>query len=159
MVFSNLLIGSVEESFNHKILDAFGITHILNNASELNICSRIDRVYVKHGIPDDCDEGDIRSIMDSSIAFISNAQANCGVVMVHCLEGKSRSVCVVLAYMVCKLHWDFNTALSYIKTLRPLIDPFPIYIVQTKKYCHSYVGSQHHEKQTAIMPANPWGKS
>ena len=137
MIQTNLIIGSLDESFDHVLLDTYNITHVLNTASEVNITKRVDRVYEKHGVPDDCHDSDIRSIIDESIKFIEDAHKNDGVVFVHCLEGKSRSVCVVVAYMVRVLRWNFNDALSYISSVRPHIDPFPSYMEQTREYCHS----------------------
>ena len=128
MIYTKLIIGSLDESFNRVLLDTYNITHFLNTAPEVNITTRVDRVYEKHGVPDDCNDSDIRSIIDESIEFIKGAHKTDGV------DGKSRSVCVVLAYMVCVLRWNFNDALSYMSSLRPHIDPFPSYMEQTREY-------------------------
>ena len=56
MIYTKLIIGSLDESFNRVLLDTYNITHFLNTASEVNITTRVDRVYEKHGVPDDCND-------------------------------------------------------------------------------------------------------
>lgn len=56
------------------------------------------------------------------IYFIKNAHKNNGVVFVHCWFGMSRSVCIVLTYMVIVLDLEFNVAYIHIKNLRPIMD-------------------------------------
>lgn len=75
MILSNLYIGSLDESFDCLFLEKHNITHVLNTAS-------------KHGVPDDCHDSNIQSILDLSIAFITDAHNRHASVIVHCLEGK-----------------------------------------------------------------------
>ncbi|NBK25365.1 MAG: hypothetical protein EOM68_25500 [Spirochaetia bacterium] len=67
-------------------------------------------------------------ILSEAVAFIKCVIDEGGTVMVHCLEGKSRSVCVVIAYMtvVCNHSWD--ATMSYLLHIRQCIDVFPLYL-------------------------------
>ena len=65
--------------------------------------------------------------------FIVNAH-KMGGVFVHCLEGVSRSICVVLCYLVQHNGWIFENALMHMRSLRPHIDIFPKYLEDTRNY-------------------------
>jgi protein-tyrosine phosphatase len=130
----NLFVGSLHESFDSDFLDANGITHILNVAEEIDIVERVGRTYRKISITDDDMSADINLILDQCMEFITLAHGSKGVVMVHCLEGISRSVCVCLAYVIKILEWDSATALNDIRSFRNQIDPFPLYLEQTMKW-------------------------
>lgn len=60
----------------------------------------------------DMEEEDIGAYFDAARGFIDAAAAAGGAVLVHCHEGKSRSVTLVLAYFmqtqVWGTEWDFQ---------------------------------------------------
>ena len=138
IVPGGLSLGSFEESFDQALLRDHGITHILNVADECNVSERVNRVYAKHGVPDDCADTDVRTVLSQCRQFIRQAREDDGCVFVHCLEGVSRSACVILAYMVCDLHWDARAALAHIRACRPIVDPFPQYLSQTLAYSQAF---------------------
>lgn len=133
-IFKNLIVGSFEESFDSSILHSHGVSHILNVASELNVVERVNRKYMKCGILDDDINSNIADFFPITNNYIDRAIQDGGCVFVHCLEGKSRSICVCLAYMVCVLGYDFEKTLQMISKIRD-IDIFPLYLYQTKSYC------------------------
>lgn len=152
-VVPGLIIGSVDEAFKVCILEQAKVTHILNVASELHFTERVNLHYKKVAVDDDSCEADIREIMWESLMFIRTAIDDGGTVMVHCLEGKSRSACVVLAYMsiMCKYEWDASVA--HLKQIRPIIDVFPLYLEQTKNFinvCHQGTQPQRENKTNAM---------
>ena len=57
VVLPNLILASFEESFDHNV--NVNVTHILNVALECDVSERVDRVYAKHGIADDCENSDM----------------------------------------------------------------------------------------------------
>jgi protein-tyrosine phosphatase len=142
LVLPDLLLGGFEESFDRALLEAHGVTHVLNVADECNVSERVGRAYAKYGVPDDCPDADMRSVLDPALAFIRGALDSEGVtdgvknvIFVHCLEGVSRSACVTLAYMVRCRGWSVHAALAHILARRPAVDPFPPYLRQTIEYC------------------------
>lgn len=138
LIIPNLLVGSVDEAFDQSLLHHFKVSSILNVASELNFKERVDLCYHKIGIDDDSFTSNIQDILPCCLAIMQNEiQKEGGTLLVHCLEGKSRSICVVLAYLVIYTHLDWDDGLSCIKEKRPLIDVFPLYLEQTKSYCES----------------------
>jgi protein-tyrosine phosphatase len=128
----SLMLGGLEECFQR---DNRVYTHALNCASEIQLCDRVDAVGFKCGIADDCDEADIRDILGDAVAFVADARSHGGRVFVHCLEGKSRSVCVCIAYLVCHVRYSFDDALAHVRQRRPSIDPYPRYLEQTRLWC------------------------
>lgn len=102
LVLPGLYVSGFEESF--RCPDS--VTHVLNVAAECEVSERVGRTYLACGVPDDCPDTDIRTILPPCIDFIHAAHAAGGTVLVHCLEGISRSVCVVVAYMVAALGWE-----------------------------------------------------
>jgi protein-tyrosine phosphatase len=135
-ILDTLFVASVEETYQEYIKT--NASHILNVASELMIPGRVDHVYTKIGIPDDDPESDIRNILPACLEWIHDALENGGSVCVHCLEGKSRSVCVCIAYLCCKKKWSFRHAYNHIKQLRPCIDVFPLYFRQLEIFIEEY---------------------
>lgn len=134
LIVPNLIVGSFEESFDRSILKQYTVTHILNVATECEVSDRVDLVYAKYAIEDDCpdESADITKIMDDCMRFIKNAHDVGGCVFVHCLEGKSRSVCVVLAYMCKHLMWNWNDAYLHMERNRPQMDIYMKYFYATK---------------------------
>lgn len=132
-ITENLYVAGVEETFKDETLKS-RVTHFLNVASEVEINSRVDHEYKKISIDDDDMNSDIRSILLDCINWIDNVICNGGSVCVHCLEGKSRSVCVCIAYLCCKQSWTFDKAYEWMKLQRPCIDIFPLYLQQLRMY-------------------------
>lgn len=129
----NLWVGSLDDAYDASIIS--NVTHILNVASELELLPRINHKYIKIAVNDDDMDTDICSIFNKCIAWITQAHnKDNGTVLVHCLEGKSRSVCVCLAYMCVIEGMSFQDALTLIKTKRPIIDIFPLYQRQLEDY-------------------------
>lgn len=133
----NLWVGSLDDAFDNNIIQ--NVTHILNVASELELLPRINHQYTKIAVNDDDENTDISTILHECIAYITNAhQQDNGTVLIHCLEGKSRSVCVCLAYMCVTLGMTFEDALALVKSKRPIIDIYPLYQKQLEDYLRSY---------------------
>ncbi len=132
-ILDNLYVAGIEETYKDENLKSH-VTHFLNVASELMITSRVDHQYKKIGINDDDINSDIRVILLDCINWIDSVITEGGVVCVHCLEGKSRSVCVCIAYLCLKHNWDFYEAYEWIKIQRPIIDIYPLYYQQLKMY-------------------------
>ncbi len=106
-------------------------------ADECVVSERVGRVYAKHGVRDDCPDTDITAIFPKCIEFIRSAHAAGGSVVVHCLEGVSRSVCVAVAYM-CSTGMTPDQAFDAVRAVRA-IDVFPRYEADTRAWVVSEV--------------------
>lgn len=128
-IYKNLYVGSLEDAFDDNILK--NVQSILNVASELNIPERINHNYLHLGINDDDLTENICKIIPQCLNFI-HENINKGI-LIHCLEGKSRSICIAIIYLKIykKINIDYN--IEYIKNKRD-IDIFPLYLKQIKSY-------------------------
>lgn len=127
-----LFVGSLDDAFDSRILSQ--VTHILNVAAEIDIRHRLYHTYHRVHINDDDKSDDVRLVLDECVDYIQHAIDDGGKVLVHCLEGVSRSVCVCIAYLCysgfCK---DFQEAYQYICQKRQ-VDVFPLYLTQTEEW-------------------------
>lgn len=79
-----------------------------------------------------CDNNEYReqvvlfgSLIDNNILKrIDDVIGRGGKVLVHSFMGIQRSCAVVAAYLMYKKHWDYYTALAYIKTKRPSFEQY-----------------------------------
>lgn len=127
-IIPRIFVGSFDDSFEDTVLDK--VTHILNVASEINIESRANHIYLKCGINDDDHNDDIRNILESCAEFINKAYQEGGSILIHCWFGKCRSVCACIYFLCTRLKdkkYKFEDALNLLKQKRPQIDIFPLY--------------------------------
>ena len=61
-------------------------------------------------------------------------------VLVHCVEGISRSVSVVAAYLIAHLGWTPNEALKFIKNKRRVAEPNFGFVQQLHEYARNSLG-------------------
>lgn len=99
--------------------------------SELNIPERVDHNYLSIGINDDDPLDDIIRIVPECMNFIHD-NISSGV-LVHCLEGKSRSVCIVLLYLKLYHNIDIDESVITLAKHRD-VDIYPLYLSQIKLY-------------------------
>jgi len=97
------------------------------------ISSFLPRVSFLHlAIPDLPDE-DLLTHVPSAVDFVSSGQES-GVVLVHCLRGRSRSAALVLAHVMRKYKYDFDKAHGKVKARRPCILPCESFVHQLKLF-------------------------
>lgn len=131
-----LVVAGFQESYDPDVID--GVTHILNVAAECNVRERVGRVYAKIAIRDDDESENIARILPDCVLFITSAHEAGGIVLVHCLEGVSRSACVAIAYLCVRDGMSYDDALLQLRQVRPQVDPFPTYAEQTRVWLSNY---------------------
>ena len=119
---SYLFVGSVGCAYNRTKLDENGITHILCVASSVK--SKYPETYCYHRIDleDDPSENIDRHFQEC-FDFINTARDIGGKVLVHCYQGKSRSVALICAYLMREYRLRFQEALSLVRQVRPIAQP------------------------------------
>lgn len=65
--------------------------------------------------------------MEKSLQFIDKHRSQGKTVLVHCRSGKSRSVTVVIAYIMLRQQKKFEEALFIVQTRRPGVNPNPAF--------------------------------
>ncbi|XP_030515622.1 dual specificity protein phosphatase 1-like [Rhodamnia argentea] len=128
-----LFLGSVGAANNKGALKHLNVTHILTVASTLRPAYPDDFVYKVLTVTDR-EDTNIREYFDECIEFIDEAKRLGGGVLVHCFVGKSRSVTIVVAYLMKKHGMSLSQALEHVKSRRPQASPNSGFIAQLQDY-------------------------
>jgi hypothetical protein len=123
-VYPRLYLGNAQFASDADLLTGLGITHIVNCAKEVPDYFKGDfNFQYLHLMLDDVPDENITRIFKVSAQFIGQALDNGGVVLVHCWAGVSRSVTVVIYYLVTTLGISVKEALEGIRKRRPIANP------------------------------------
>jgi hypothetical protein len=120
-VSSGLYVSGSQIAHDLKELRRRSITHIINTAD--CDCLFTDEVtYLALNI-NDRGTDDIECLLPLCIEFIDKALSGDGKVLVHCLEGVSRSCAVVIAYLMWRERLDYKEAQRHVQCIRPVCQP------------------------------------
>jgi len=109
-------------------LQAKGVRRILNVACEidergpLNMRGRFDR-YLKLPMLDNVEAKGVQDSIKAACSFLDDARLRSEPVYVHCKAGKSRSVTIVIAYLIHALRWSLQRSYSHVVEKRAAISP------------------------------------
>lgn len=121
-VEENLYLGSLEAARNKDLLQEKGITHILSLLDTFRYMERFQGFqYMQIELPDASD-ADILTHVPQALSFIAGSLKQ-GKILVHCAAGVSRSASIVIAYIMVKHSYDFDTAKAFVKSKRGCIWP------------------------------------
>ncbi|KXZ56110.1 hypothetical protein GPECTOR_2g992 [Gonium pectorale] len=118
-----LFVGGAVCADSHHILRHLGITHIVNATEELLLPPPSTGFEAVRVPLRDVDDEDISRHFADVSGFIEAAHASGGSVLVHCSEGKSRSVTLLLAYLMKVKGWRLKAAYDHVKQSRPVACP------------------------------------
>ncbi|GKV38584.1 hypothetical protein SLEP1_g46474 [Rubroshorea leprosula] len=130
-----LFLGSIGAANNKNALKSSNITHVLTVASSLRPAHTNDFVYKV--IPDT----NITQYFDECFDFIDEAKQRGSGVLVHCFVGRSRSVTIVVAYLMKKRGMSPSQALEYVKSKRPQAAPKSGFLSQLQEFEKSLQGA------------------
>lgn len=122
IVTDNIVLGSRDDSQNMDELEKLGISHILNVAAQLPNTFDGYFEYKKLDLLDN-KECNVMSVMPEAIEFIKRIENNNGRVLIHCISGISRSVTVLIMYLMMEHKLRLKNVYDYIKQIRPFIAP------------------------------------
>lgn len=132
-VYSNLSIGNISSSTNKELLKENGITHILSVTSYFNPAYPNDFKYLH--IPSyDILDFDLGKFFNQAVNFIKEGTSGENKILVHCMYGKSRSVSMVLAYLMKEKKMPYDIAYEFVKYKRPVMNPNKSFVQQLKKF-------------------------
>eukprot|EP00475_Leptophrys_vorax_P043200 TRINITY_DN8239_c0_g1_i1.p1 TRINITY_DN8239_c0_g1~~TRINITY_DN8239_c0_g1_i1.p1 ORF type:complete len:210 (-),score=58.69 TRINITY_DN8239_c0_g1_i1:185-814(-) len=128
--------GSEVNAMDSVSIEKLGITHVLNVAGTFSDEFLPGVVKYKSVTVEDIPEAvlplnEVLDFIDQTLA--SNAANR---VLVHCIEGKSRSGAVVVGYFIKKNKWTLDQALSFVKKQRRAI-PNEGFVEQLKTFSAS----------------------
>ncbi|KAI3840739.1 hypothetical protein MKX03_026634 [Papaver bracteatum] len=127
-----LYLGSLGAAHNKDGLKSKHVTHVLTVANMLAPPHPNDFIYKKIDVTDR--EGtDLTRHFAECFDFIDEAKTKGGV-LVHCFAGKSRSVIIIVAYLMQKRRLSLSQALEHVKSRRPKASPNPGFMRQLQKF-------------------------
>ena len=124
-VTPGVYVGSVGAAKNVDGLRALGVTHVLcvcNGMPAGGFAPRGTFVHRSIEIRDSVD-ADIAEHFETTREFIRDALARGGRVLVHCFQGRSRSVAVCAMFMMCERGMTLKEAMTAIRAVRPRAMP------------------------------------
>ncbi|KAJ4968920.1 hypothetical protein NE237_015621 [Protea cynaroides] len=131
-----LFLGSVGAASNKNALKSLNITHILTvaNLSALDWSTHPNDFIYKTINVADREDTDIAQYFDECLDFIDEAKGLGGGVLVHCFVGRSRSVTVVVAYLMKKYHMSLSQAMEHVRSKRPQAAPNSGFMLQLQNF-------------------------
>ena len=134
MILSHLYLGCREAASDVEALRESGISRVLNVTSEDSKYRSMDS-FTYYQIPvEDVHEVDMLQHLPEAFAFIEEARLSGEKVIVHCHAGMSRSVTVVLSYLMKYYGYTFNSAYDYVKQKKSNISPNFSFIQQLVQF-------------------------
>lgn len=140
-IIENIYMGSMYAALNIDKLKEYNITHVINCAQTLSkfipnfVEYRNDFTYLSLPMIDSL-EFVITEYIKESLKFINEAINQNGNVFIHCAQGKSRSGCIVIAYLMNKYKICYDDAYKIAKKGRILCNPncnFKYQLIQMQK--------------------------
>ena len=147
-----LYLGGIK-SINSQTLEKLGITHILNVAKEveLNVVKLKNKNIKILEIPAiDTNSYNIREDFERAFRFIESARMSQGKIIVHCARGISRSATIIMAYLMFRHGMSMMNSYSYVKLLRPVVNPNQSFTDQLKFYEYECKKKQRPHKETSL---------
>jgi protein-tyrosine phosphatase len=132
-VYPGIYVGDWNASLNKEKLEENNIKNIL---SIVNGCAKnypADFNYELIHVNDD-DWVNISAHFDRAVEFIKNSLDKKEKILVHCSRGMSRSVSLVIAYMMDVHKMSYEESLSIIKSKRSCANPNPGFETQLREH-------------------------
>ena len=122
-IIDKVFIGSYANAKDKEELEKYNIKYILNCASECNNIFEDKIKYLKLDIKDQNDFP-IQDFFEKGAEFIHESlNNNDGNILIHCMQGKSRSTTILMAYLIKYKKEDTNSSYKIIKAKRRLAMP------------------------------------
>lgn len=132
-ILNKVIIGSQDVAQDLDILTNNKVTHILNVATGITNLFEGWFIY-KTKEAFDTPMYQIIDIFDECCEYIHSAVISGGCVLVHCNAGVSRSVSIVIAYLMKHYGMSFDEAFNFVKSKRSFIRPNVGFVEQLKTY-------------------------
>ncbi|KAL6454500.1 YVH1 Tyrosine-protein phosphatase YVH1 [Candida maltosa Xu316] len=134
-ILGGLYLSSIEPINNEVNLKSeFGITHILSVLPGPVNSSYISQYIWKQIQVTDEETTNLIPYFPETYQFIDSALKHQGSVLVHCAQGVSRSVAVIVEYLMQKYNLSLEQALHAVKRRVPEAEPNPGFMEQLKLY-------------------------
>lgn len=123
-ISDSIFISNISTTTNRPLLKSHGITHILSVVSTMTPLYPDDFTY-KHVVAYDNSEFQLAPEFTNCARYIQSVISGGGKILVHCVKGASRSVSIVMAYLI-YVNYNNMEVLALLKTIqavRPIAHP------------------------------------
>jgi len=125
-IIPQLFLGAQWNASCEKELKYFNIEAIVNCAIEINslqLRKSVDSNWYKHLQWDDQLNQDLYSDLEPAIKWIKQGMDQGKKILIHCAQGISRSVSLIIAYLIKYNQWTYEKSLKSIKRYQPMAKP------------------------------------
>jgi protein-tyrosine phosphatase len=136
-IIPGLFIGDLHVAESAPLLASLGITHVLSAMRGfVDVPSELP--IRRAQIPlDDMPFSELAAFLPTSTSFLNDAFRDPNArVLVHCVQGVSRSASVVAAYLMVRSGWTASQAVQFVKSKRA-VDPNFGFLAQLHEYGES----------------------
>lgn len=141
---SQLVIGDGKAASAFDLMRSLDVRCILNVTTDIvePHQSELGPDIEWHRIPlQDTENEEISEALNEAMGIIDEVAAAGGKILVHCHEGRSRSVTVCLAYLITRNYIPLADALDFVKAHRPQAQPNPGFLKQLMALERSTLGT------------------
>ncbi len=135
-VVDNMLFLGSQYTSNNEILTEHKITQVISIGCNPIYENLPNITNYKFDIEDNCDKNNVETFFTNIIPkthYIINTLLNKNInVLVHCQAGMSRSVIVIITWLMKYRNMNYETAYWYVKEKRGIISPNKAFVDYTK---------------------------
>lgn len=135
-----IYLGNASAAKNLPLLNTHSITHVLICCSEIGPSFADKLSYKKLNIQETFDFN-ISSYFNEAFEFIESCLNSGGAILVHCVQGQSRSPTIVISYLMKKFRLSLSKALNLVKKNHSQTEPNLGFIEQLQAFEKSLVDS------------------
>eukprot|EP00300_Choanocystis_sp_HF-7_P039543 c5866_g1_i1.p1 GENE.c5866_g1_i1~~c5866_g1_i1.p1 ORF type:complete len:337 (-),score=48.04 c5866_g1_i1:21-953(-) len=132
-IVDNIYLGSVAAAKNIDALREAGVTHILCVSRDIDPRYPSEFIYRSVEV-DDLPHEDITRHFEPCFQFIHDCVTNEGKILVHCFAGVSRSVTIVIAYLMAAHRMSLKDAWQVVRRGRKVANPNGGFCMQLKNF-------------------------
>lgn len=122
LITNSILLGGRDDASNMDMMKSLGVTHVLNVAQQVPNYFPDRFIYKKIPL---LDAPTVRIVdaVPASSAYLRYVEAKGGRVILHCVAGVSRSVALLVMYLIAVHGQELRYAYEFILNKRPYIAP------------------------------------
>jgi len=117
-----------------EVLSSRKITHVINAAASISKCPFPEKIKYLPLSTEDSRQENIQSYFPICIDFIESAISDGGRILVHCMEGVSRSCTIAIAYVMWRYKMSYVKGQEFVQSYRPVCQPNTGFICQLLEY-------------------------
>ena len=133
-IIDNIYLGSSLGACNLNLLNKNKIGYIINISEDIPNFFEDKFKYLQITKRDNGKEELDKKNFEESYNYILKSQESNKNIFIHCFVGRSRSVSLIIYYLMKKYNYTIKESLDYIKEKRSVIDPAIKFINNLKKY-------------------------